>query len=210
MNSDLTNRLVIAVVFCISFFFSVNAQQNITYGFNVVYIDNSKPTSNDGFTDDLREIVYKNLERLESDSLSFFVFYSNGEKFMIASDSQGIKPIKGAIYNQPTIFTNNQIYEVAKIKDELFDRIKEMRKNIVFDFFVSEKLVKQITGQPAYLFKLLPLEVLNQFEPNSITAKVNIHYPTANKVVNQKEAENVLNFYNNRAKSMIKYTLKVY
>ncbi len=201
-------KSILCILFIFSGHFIVSAQTvNSGPEFQVIYIDNSRPSVNDGFSEGMAALLKENIEKLSDTSVHFLVYLSDKQNFTVYTSTSELKKVLDRVYSGQTQFPDKQAYDIARIKDELSTRMSEMGGKLVFNYYVSEKFVKLATDRPPYLLKFLPQELAAEIG-DKVPVEVNVFYPLANKVVNPIETQNTIKFYLSEHAPNIKYTLQ--
>lgn len=186
---------MMGVVFLITSFKSPDLPPVKTY--NLFYVDNSYSKNYENFSQDIFEVLERNVDSLKNDKFAVIGFFlSDGPKTDFASNYNGAKDIINRLSNGSTSAPNS-FYDRSYIVDLLLTTDLSNIKGVNFNFFLTEAglLNDYLVGSNAGIFiNSLPKEIQFLLGCNEENITVNIYYPASSKKVTSKILESFTKF----------------
>ena len=186
----------------------VPAESGSTY--HIIYVDNSKATSDDGLNDDLFNKLTEEMEGIkDKKDDKLFLFISDGKNFNSTFNRGSVdKILEQTVTKNPQRMPDQQ-YDAKRIRETLGEKISGYNGNIEFSAYISENLSFKAMDAYSPLFNFLPKELL--LYTNSKNLKVSIQYPKLTGRVKEAALLNSLSFFKEAdTKNQIVYSVKSY
>lgn len=162
-----------------------------TENFKIIYIDNSKPTREDVLNEAIYDKISTIFDKIKANDQKFILFLSNGVNYTITYSPNSLDKITDKLYSTNTIVPD-QFYDVEKMRDQVYERLKKIEGNVSFEFFIIGETAGNICSKAAPLFKFFPAEIAYAFNKK---VDVTINCPLATLPVKPEEIKTALNFY---------------
>lgn len=180
----------IILIIC-SFFLSEMFCFSQTESFKIIYIDNSKPTREDVINELMYDKISKIFDKLKANDQKFILFLSNGLNYTITYNSGSLDKITEKIFSTNSVVPD-QFFDVEKMRDMVYEKLKKYDGNVSFDFFVIGETAGNIVGKASPLFKFFPAEIAFAFNKK---VEVTINCPLATLTSKPEDIKASLNFY---------------
>ena len=162
-----------------------------TENFKIIYIDNSKPTREDVLNELIYDKISKTFNKIKTNDQKFILFISNGVNYTITYNSSSLDKITEKLFTTNTA-SPDQFYDVEKMRDMVYEKLKNFDGNVSFEFFVIGETAGNITGKSSPLFKFFPVEIAYAFNKK---VDVVLNCPLSTLTSKPEEIRASLNFY---------------
>ncbi len=159
--------------------------------FKIIYIDNSKPTREDVLNEMIYDKISKTFDKIKANDQKFILFISNGLNYTLTYNSSSLDKITEKLFSTNSTVPD-QFFDVEKMRDLVYEKLKNYEGNVSFEFFVIGETAGNICGKSSPLFKFFPTEIAYAFNKK---VDVTINCPLATLTSKPEEIKTSLNFY---------------
>jgi len=147
--------------------------------FDFIYVDNSRPTPSDGLSQKQIELIEERATEIADNNGRLILYASNDDNPKTTTEPEDVSNFLNNLLENDTPFPDSKFAEKKLIREALYDDVFEVKGQVNFHFFVTDRYASTLEKEAGAIIAMLP----NEFA-QTLNVKENI---TVNLYINNNQ-----------------------